>query len=168
MEQKHSGGIAKPNISKIAFYLILVVGIVVIAAIGVYAYQLKQDYDKVTKENKVLKDPIKSSEVQQQQAQAVVLKLGKILKIDDTDKQPAVATITDVEKLKTSQPEFYKNADKDDYLIVYPNRAIIYREKDNQIINIAPIIQPPASSATSTPATTVQSSSVNSTSSLGN
>jgi len=154
MEQTHPSTKSK-KLNKLIVNVGLV--ILIIAALGVlgyYGYTFKQEYDRIAKENATLKDPNKNAEVQLQQVQEIVGKLGKIIKIDDTDKQPAVATITDVEKLKASQPEFYKNAEKDDYLIVYPNRAIIYREQNNQIINIAPIIQPPANTTTTTPAGT--------------
>jgi hypothetical protein len=68
--------------------------------------------------------------------------LKKILLIDGETKDPAIATVVDPEKVKKSNPDFYKNVEKDDTLIVYPNRAIIYRDAKNQIINIAPIVNP--------------------------
>jgi flagellar basal body-associated protein FliL len=150
MEQTHPTPKSKKTTKLVINSLIVVLVIAAIGILGYYGYTLKTEYDRIASENAALKDPTKNAEVQQQQVQEIVAKLGKIIKIDDTDKQPAVATITDVEKLKASQPEFYKNAQKDDYLIVYPNRAIIYRDQNNQIINIAPIIQPPADATTNT------------------
>jgi hypothetical protein len=148
MEQTHPTSKSK-KLNKLIVNVVLILLLLAgLGVLGYYGYTFKQEYDRIAKENATLKDPNKNAEVQLQQVKDIVEKLGKIIKIDDTDKQPAVATITDVEKLKDSQPEFYKNAQKDDYLIVYPNRAIIYREQINQIINIAPIIQPPASTTT--------------------
>jgi hypothetical protein len=66
--------------------------------------------------------------------------LKKILLIDENTKDPAIATIVDPEKVKKSNPEFYKNVEKDDTLVVYPSKAIIFREDKNKIINIAPIV----------------------------
>lgn len=53
---------------------------------------------------------------------------------------PTVARIEEPEKLKKSNPTFYKDIQKGDYLIIFPKRAIVYREANDQIINIAPII----------------------------
>ena len=53
---------------------------------------------------------------------------------------PTVARVEDPEKLKTSNETFYKDIQKGDYLIIFPKRAIVYRESNDQIINIAPII----------------------------
>ncbi len=153
MEQTQSALKNKRAKIQITQIIAIILSIVALAIVGYYGYTFKQEYDRIASENASLKDPTKNAEVQQQQVKDIVEKLGKVLKIDDTDKQPAVATITDVEKLKTSQPEFYKNAEKDDYLIVYPNRAIIYREQIGQIINIAPIIQPPTGTTSTTPET---------------
>ena len=44
------------------------------------------------------------------------------------------------EKLKASNETFYKDIQKGDYLIIFPKRAVVYRESNDQIINIAPII----------------------------
>jgi cell division protein FtsB len=72
-------------------------------------------------------------------------KLKKILLVenmkdkDGKELKPAIAKVTDKEKVKESNKEFYKNVENDDVLIVFPDRAIIFREKDNKIINVAPI-----------------------------
>jgi hypothetical protein len=82
---------------------------------------------------------------QDQKVSDVVTKLKKILYIEDTkdaegkEERPAVAAIEDKEKVKKSNPEFYKNAENGDYLVIYKNRVIIYREGENKIMNIIPI-----------------------------
>ena len=65
--------------------------------------------------------------------------LKKIL-IIQTDEQPAVAVISDAEKVKESNPEFYKLAQNNDSLVVYKDRAILFRDTENKIVGIAPII----------------------------
>ena len=65
--------------------------------------------------------------------------MGKIILLP-TDKQPTVAKVEDIDKLKKSNENFYRDVAKEDYLILYPDRAIIYRKKENKIINIAPIV----------------------------
>lgn len=69
----------------------------------------------------------------------VIGKLGNILNIT-TDAQPTVARVDNPDVLKQANPDFYADTQTGDYLILYPERAIIYRESENKIINIAPII----------------------------
>lgn len=78
----------------------------------------------------------------------VVKSLGKILLLP-SDNHPTIAKVEDVEKLKKSNDKFYKDIQKDDYLILYPDKAIIYRKKENKIINIAPIVDTSKSAPTS-------------------
>lgn len=73
------------------------------------------------------------------ETQRVLAELKKVLRVDETE-APTVARVEDPAKLKKANAEFYKNVEKNDYLIVFPKRAVIYREQNNQIINIAPII----------------------------
>jgi hypothetical protein len=75
----------------------------------------------------------------QEESDKVVESLGKILYLDG-DSKPTVARIENPEILRNTNAEFYKNTQAGDYLVLYPNRAIIYRLSENQIINFAPII----------------------------
>lgn len=65
-------------------------------------------------------------------------KVRVILFIDDAA-TPSVLVVTDANQVRTSNPSFYKNAENGDSLLVYSNQAVIYREKNNQIINVTPI-----------------------------
>lgn len=56
------------------------------------------------------------------------------------DLKPNIATIENVEKLKEKEPNFYKNAENGDKLLLYPNQVILYSPKRNIIVNVAPII----------------------------
>lgn len=81
--------------------------------------------------------------VQQEKNQAetdrVLTALKKTLFIGETE-APTVARVEDPAKLKASNETFYKDIQQGDYLIIYPKRAIVYRESADQIINLAPII----------------------------
>ena len=89
---------------------------------------------------KVEADPAAvQTEKNQAETDRVVTALKKILTVTETD-APTVARVEDPAKLQASNPEFYKNIQTGDYLIIFPSRAIIFRESSNQIINIAPII----------------------------
>jgi hypothetical protein len=78
-------------------------------------------------------------EKNQAETDRVLTALKKVLFIGESE-APTVARVEDPEKLKKSNETFYKDVQKNDYLVIYPKRAIIYRESINQIINIAPII----------------------------
>ncbi len=58
----------------------------------------------------------------------------------ESEEQPTVARIEEPAVLQDANPEFYKNAQAGDYLILYPQRAVIFRESENRVINVAPII----------------------------
>jgi hypothetical protein len=79
------------------------------------------------------------TEKNQEETTRVLDGLKKRLLISETD-APTVARVEEPEKLKKSNTEFYKDIVKGDYLIIFPKRAVIYREELGQIINIAPII----------------------------
>ena len=88
-----------------------------------------------------VKDDPKTAIIDNNQAETdrVLEALKRHLFIGEAD-APTVARVDDPEKLKASNAEFYKDSQKGDYLIIYPKRAIVYRESSGQIINIAPII----------------------------
>ena len=115
-------------------YIIWTVGIIILfLAVGssIYFYTKYQD----VKSNPTQAITKKNSEETDQ----VLRDLKSILLISETD-APTVARVEDPEKLRTSNPDFYRDIQKSDYLIIFPKRAIIYRESERQIINIAPII----------------------------
>jgi hypothetical protein len=120
------------NKSKFALSSIVLLLAITLLAIGYFSYsQSKNADDKKTKDLQSISDKDKGL--------SSLDKLKKILYIEDDGKQPAIATVTDAEKLKKTNPDFYKNIQKDDILIVYPSRAIVFRESANQIITVAPI-----------------------------
>lgn len=88
-----------------------------------------------------LQTPQATLERNTKETEKVLTELKRVLLIEDKG-NPTVARIDNPEKLQSDNPEFYKNAQKDDYIIVYKQRAIIFRasEQGGKIINIAPII----------------------------
>lgn len=72
----------------------------------------------------------------------VIEQLSSILLIPEGG-DPTVAKVQDVEALKRTNESFYKDVAVDDYIVLYPDRAIIYRKSDNQIINVAPVVDTP-------------------------
>ncbi len=78
-----------------------------------------------------------NTEQNKQVAKQVVAKVRTHIVIP-TDVEPTVAQIVDVQKLREKNP-FYANAENGDYLIITPNRAILYSVKKDMIIDIVPV-----------------------------
>ena len=111
----------------------VVVGLLLLGSLGAAGYYYKQYND-------VKKDP-KSAQTEKNKAETarVLDKLKAAILVTESD-APTVARVEDVEKLKSSNTEFYKDVQKGDYLVIFPKRAIVFRETNTQIINIAPIV----------------------------
>ncbi|HMT55806.1 MAG TPA: hypothetical protein PKD20_02935 [Candidatus Saccharibacteria bacterium] len=110
---------------------------------------------------KVEADPTTvQKEKNQAETDRVLTSLKRAILITETD-APTVARVEDPEKLKSSNATFYKDVQVGDYLIIYPKRAIVYRENIDQIINIAPIIN--TADLKSTDGTTPASTTTNTT-----
>lgn len=153
-------GNKKPNY----IVILVVLAILVLAALAAVIY---------FKPTKVTLSDTTSVTTEEQakieQAKITVSKIKQILLVEGTE-DPAVAEIKDVEIVKKSNPEFYKNANNGDKLVAYSYRAIIFRESANQIINVAPIVntassssaaaKPAASAAPAAPVAPVAPSSV--------
>jgi CRISPR/Cas system-associated exonuclease Cas4 (RecB family) len=88
-----------------------------------------------------------SASEEQQKAKEIVQKVQQLLFLGD-EKNPTVAAIVDIEKLRAQSP-FYAHAENGDYVIVTSKKAIIYSPSKNQIIDVVPIeLKPKASQET--------------------
>lgn len=91
---------------------------------------------------------------------SLVTKVSKLINVPD--EEPVIATIIKADELIAEQ-KFYAGSKDGDYLLVFPKnqKAIIYRERENRLINVGPIIvdQPATTTkpAASTPAPTATS-----------
>jgi hypothetical protein len=108
------------------FCILSIVGI----GTGVYFYR---QY-RVSEEK--LKNPTEAAKLE---SKALMAKVGKLMVLPNEEAQ--VATVTDVENLKKTQP-FFQDAKDNDKLLLFPNakKAVLYRESANVIVNVAPII----------------------------
>jgi hypothetical protein len=121
----------KKTMKKVWVWLVVVLALA--GAVGAALYY-KNEADKVKN------DPtIAQQEKNQAETDRVLTSVKSVILINETD-APTVARVEDPEKLKSSNQEFYKDIQTGDYLIIFPKRAIIFRESANQIINVAPII----------------------------
>lgn len=126
--------VKKPNTKKVDKKL-LITGLVIllVLAIGSSIYFFMQYQD-------VKNDPSTAiKEKNSQETEKVLTAVKGVILIESTEK-PTIARVEDPAALKKNNEVFYKNVQKGDYLILYKDRAIIYRESNNQIINVAPII----------------------------
>lgn len=110
--------------------LYIVCALLAILLVGGGAYGYSQ-YQKLKNENARLSNPEESAKAEKDKVKKQVEKLVDTPK----DEEPIIATVTDVDKLK-SQP-FYANAQNNDKALFYEKskRAILYRPATNKIIN---------------------------------
>ena len=109
--------------------LLIAVSIIVVGGLGTACYFFYSKYQEVKKNPQV---------VSQQEVTYLTDKVSKLLQLPK-DETPTVATVQDKEKLK-DQP-FFKDSQNGDKLLIYTKaqKAIIYRDAENRIINVGPI-----------------------------
>lgn len=109
---------------------ILALVLIAAGAGGTYYYYTKYQAAQSSLENPEL---LAKTEVK-----TLTDKLGKLIALP-TDEEPNVATVLDQEKLK-DQP-FFVNAKNGDKIVIYSQKkvAILYRESENIIIEVAPL-----------------------------
>lgn len=71
-------------------------------------------------------------------AKAVIQRLNKHM--ETPTEEPLVATITDAIKLKEQEP-FYKNAQNGDKVVIWKDKALIYRMEEDKIIDFGVVIR---------------------------
>tara|TARA_Y100000031_G_C8186823_1_gene369397 strand:- start:330 stop:746 length:417 start_codon:yes stop_codon:yes gene_type:complete len=85
-----------------------------------------------------------STRQDRERAARIVEKVRKLMEIGDIE--PTVATIVDVDKLRERNP-FYNKAENGDFLIVTAERAILFSEKRNKILDVVPVQVAPAATS---------------------
>lgn len=88
--------------------------------------------------SKELKE-VKKEHSQEQEIQELLSKVKKHLLINDTE-IPIVATIQDIDKLKNEQ-SFYADAQNGQKVLIFSEKAVIYDEKNDILINVGPVIR---------------------------
>lgn len=92
-------------------------------------------------------------QLSEKQIKTLVTKVSKLINVPA--ETPVIATIIKADQLIAEQ-KFYAGSKDGDYLMVFPTaqKAIIYRESENKLINVGPIIVD--QKATSTKSVTVE------------
>ena len=112
------------------FVTILVIMLVGAGAAGTYYYYTKYQEVKSALSNPEL--------LAQTEVKNLTDKLGKLMELPEGE-EPTVATVLDQEKLKDQ--EFFARSQNGDKIVIYAQKkiAILYRESDNKIIEVAPL-----------------------------
>ncbi len=134
-DSDNSGKSKKVNIKKVASKKTMYIlgAVLIVAGLAGTAYFYNKYNDVKANPTQAQADKNKA------ETDRVLDKVKSALLITETD-APTVARVDDPTKLKEANKDFYKDVQKGDYLIIFPKRAIIYREANDQIINFAPII----------------------------
>jgi len=110
---------------------ILILAIIAAAVWSFYNYhQTKQKVAALT-------DPEAQSDLISKERDALIKKVSEIILLPE-DEDPSIALVSDVETLRANQP-FFRNSENGDQVLVYTDRAIIYRKSEHKIINIGPV-----------------------------
>ena len=94
-------------------------------------------YYQLKNEVYVLKNPQAQAAVNKAEANQLVAELSKVMSLP-IDEEPVVGTIKDVDNLVKTQ-KFFVGAQNGDKIIIYKDKAIIYRQETKKIINVGPV-----------------------------
>ncbi|MBU1895249.1 hypothetical protein KJ641_00040 [Patescibacteria group bacterium] len=128
-----SSALQKNNGSGAAVFLLM---ILLIIAIGGFVWSFSK-YQKTKQRVAYLSTQEGQVELSQKEVEAVLEKVKKHILLP-TDEDPIIATIVDAATLKQQQ-DFYKDANNDDKLIIYKQKAIIYSPMRDLIVNVGPV-----------------------------
>lgn len=110
--------------------VLLVLGILVVGLAGTSVMFYKQA--------KSLK--VNPQQVAQEENKKLIEAVGKLVLLPEGE-TPTIATVTDVNKLKSQQAFFARSAEGDKVLIYTSAlKAIMYRPSTNKIIEVAPLV----------------------------
>ena len=123
---------AKKGANMNANKMMMAMGFVLVLAIGAAVFFWNESRDSSNSEEAI-------AARNQEESDGVIANLDEVL-LTESEAEPTVARVEDPQLLRDANPDFYKNVEEGDYLILYPQRAIIFRNTENRIINVAPII----------------------------
>jgi hypothetical protein len=133
-QPKKSSKLPKQSIKKPKKMPMLVFGaIVFLALVGAGAFGYNQ-YSTLKAENQRLANPQAAAE-----DDANRIKNEVALLMELPDEQPTIATVVDVEKLRSQ--EFFTNAQNGDRVLLFAEskKAVLYRPSSKKIVEVAPI-----------------------------
>lgn len=122
----------------------LVVGVVaiVLVAAGTYFLVLKPQQESA----QAAADQAKQAQ-ETEKYNNLVAKIKKTILVPD--ESPTIATIANLTEVQKQNATFYADAKEGDTVIIFSTKALIYRESEDKIINVAPVTK--EDSTTTTP-----------------
>ncbi|EKE07225.1 MAG: hypothetical protein ACD_18C00149G0002 [uncultured bacterium] len=111
----------------VSLFLVLFIGLI----------YLLFSYIKTQRELKVLKDPAAQEAAVKVENDKLIQKINKLIDLP-TNEEPVVGTVNDASTL-AQQQKFFSNAKNGDKVLIYQDKAIIYRPDDNKLINVGPV-----------------------------
>lgn len=115
-------------------------------AVAVFLFTLYRKSE--TELKKLSSDPKYAEEKAKEETTKLIAEVEKIILLPK-DETPIVATIMDIDKLKSAQP-FFTNAKNGDRVLVYSTKAFIYDPITRKIIETGPVTPASASAQTKT------------------
>ena len=94
-------------------------------------------YLKTQKELSMLKDPVAQEAALKVENDKLIQKIGKLIELSTTE-DPVVGTVNDAASL-AQQQKFFVNAKNGDKVLIYKDKALIYRPDNNKLINVGPV-----------------------------
>ena len=122
--------------------LAFVIVLALLAVILVLDMRRRRVEDQLTKLSVSTDQVDANSEENKETARRVTQRVGRLMVLP-ADIEPTVATIVNIDALR-SRNAFYNSAENGDYLLVTPTRAILYSDKRNIILDVAPVQVGPA------------------------
>ncbi len=122
------------NASK-PFFLIIIIGIVLIAAVIVliqYFLNGNQAVD-ISQETKQAEQVSQTQPISD--LQDLKNRVGQLIEVNN-EEDPTIATVNDPEILRQSQPDFYKDAVVGDRLLVWSDKAVLYSTKKDKLLSV--------------------------------
>lgn len=114
---------------------VLLLVVLLVAAAGGFIWSFTK-YKSAQKQVTHLSTQEGQLELAQQEIRGLVEKVSKHMILPEGD--PVVATIQDAEALKQQQ-KFYQDAENEDKLLIYKDKAIIYSPGKDRIVNVGPV-----------------------------
>ena len=126
LQKEQSGGFAAKSL-----IIIVTFSLVALAAVGAAVYFYVQ-YQKTQEQ---LKSPTSAAEAE---TASLITEVGKLIVLP-TGEQPTVATVSDINKLKSQS--FFANAQNGDKVLIYTKaqKAILYDPSQKKIVEVGPI-----------------------------
>ncbi len=121
--------------------IVLVLILFVVAAVGfAWAYNNYKQSQKMIKKlkNKQQKQN-QDQKLKEKQRQRILSKVEKHMVLPEG--QPAIISINNPEEL-SKREDFFKSAQRNDFLLLYRSKAILYRSSTDKIVDVQPVRSP--------------------------